>query len=1199
MNPAASFPVAPLAKRLTGAILDAAGRRLRLVFEDPEYQTALEGCVKAGMLAMVQGIQAVCGDEGRHSDRYLALGRFFTSEEAAKDLGPAFSPLLQGRPLDLEEIEELMIVISSDPEASPGFDFRPSFTAFTGGFAAAVRGQALLREELKVYVLYERTAEILLAGWESRLPDDLRGGAGGPGRGWLSADAMHTALERMAFEAHERQEKEGWRCEGAAEIPGDDLLHALAEHLRRLDPVRQVVVEPQAGILHPGGTRSFRFPHRTFQEYLAARYLLKQGEYEMMLTDRVRRDLAWWRDVFLLAAGASRETPRLISDLVDHLIPHLPGEVTLTPSVAEEARLAAQALEETRFAERATEGNGRFAATVERVRHWLVAAMRLGASLDPPARARCGRSLARLGDPRRGVTNAESIELCLVPAGPFWMGGDETDDERPRHLNGHLDYDYWMTRYPVTVAQFRQYESPHELAGLGALRDFANLPVSGVSRSDAQDFCRWLTRRLADRGALPAGFEVRLPSEAEWEKAARGGIEIPARPLVRAATELQETDRSETLTANPNPLRRYPWGEDFANDLCNGSASNIHSLSPVGCFPEGASVYGCEDLSGNLQEWTRSLHSNASGQFSYPYDTQDGREDPDADAPTWVLRGGTFDDEPGRLLCTSRFRHGSEGREVTGFRVVAAPALDITLREFAQLVTWGKALLERCRLDGTRVISARSFGPGRWLLRAHLPLSVQEDYGTAPEALILAVEETILSEDLRQARREVWDYEFNVDLDLLIVVEDGPRLDERLGGMFQYGDQWVAWSPVDGIFPSLIDRFRKCLPVQDIFERRDAVRGNQVIGRAEVISDLSRRLAGGQAIGVFGLRKIGKTTTVRAVTDRLDPISAQQGRLPVGDSGHRNRAAVRARVAWLDAGHVQERTLDTVAHLLRYVLERRLSAEDLLPADAAGSGSELTKLRNVLESALSDTRRPLVLVIDEYDLLFEGSGGQPGVADLDKLFQMLRAFAQETSRLALAVIGRDPMFFERPEMEGRTNPMLGWFVARWLGPLPPFDADTLLTKLGRRVALEIGPLTRKSALDWSGGHPMLHREFGSALLNRARRESAGGIPVSTDPFHEDSLDIFLDRHGVMTICQEVVHLLSSRYWESYVLLSDLACSDAAELGAALSTPAAWHRPAIRILRDFGLLLGTRDSPWIPRVLQWYLHTFESQEKRRA
>jgi formylglycine-generating enzyme required for sulfatase activity len=230
------------------------------------------------------------------------------------------------------------------------------------------------------------------------------------------------------------------------------------------------------------------------------------------------------------------------------------------------------------------------------------------------------------------------LELVRVPPGEFLMGNnpakieDVYPDERPQH---RIELPaYYIGKYPVTNAQYAAFgKATGHRTPEGWERDRApnsqeDHPVWNVSWHDAVAFCEWLSQEC--------GRQVRLPSEAEWEKAARG------------------TDG-----------HIYPWGDDApTKDLCN-FGNNVGGTTPVGQYsPQGDSPYGCADMAGNVREWTRSLYK------SYPYDAYDGREDMEVDGAR-VIRGGTIDYNWNSVRAAVRFWHDPDYRvHYSGFRIV-------------------------------------------------------------------------------------------------------------------------------------------------------------------------------------------------------------------------------------------------------------------------------------------------------------------------------------------------------------------------------------------------------------------------------------------------------------------------------------------------------------------------------------------------
>lgn len=217
--------------------------------------------------------------------------------------------------------------------------------------------------------------------------------------------------------------------------------------------------------------------------------------------------------------------------------------------------------------------------------------------------------------------------FITIPAGTVLMGTPERDlsrlaaayggtresyrEESPQHSVAVASF--VMAQVPVSVALYAHYVNDTNTApSLWHTQCMTpNAPVVNITWHMANDFCAWLS---AQTGAL-----FRLPTEAEWEYAARG------------------TDG-----------RQFPWGNDWSpqraavRDTCS-------ALPDVGMYPAGASPWGCLDMAGGVWEWTASL------DVLYPYRDTDGRND--ATQPgRRIIRGGCYVNPHGYARCACRFR---------------------------------------------------------------------------------------------------------------------------------------------------------------------------------------------------------------------------------------------------------------------------------------------------------------------------------------------------------------------------------------------------------------------------------------------------------------------------------------------------------------------------------------------------------------
>jgi formylglycine-generating enzyme required for sulfatase activity len=240
-----------------------------------------------------------------------------------------------------------------------------------------------------------------------------------------------------------------------------------------------------------------------------------------------------------------------------------------------------------------------------------------------------------------------------IPGGKFKMGSEIYDDEKPIH---EVDVaGFWLARYPVTNEQFQLFleaggynqQQWWTEAGWQARqqekwskpRFWDNQkwnkpwqPVVGISWYEAIAFCAW--------AASATGEKIRLPSEAEWEKGARG------------------TDG-----------RTFPWGEaEPTEKLCNFNWNvNVGQTTPVGQYsPQGDTPYGCADMTGNVREWCLSRPK------PYPYEESDGRNNNEG-RNVRVVRGGSWHDDRDIVRCARRRNLGPGNRKRTvGFRCVSA-----------------------------------------------------------------------------------------------------------------------------------------------------------------------------------------------------------------------------------------------------------------------------------------------------------------------------------------------------------------------------------------------------------------------------------------------------------------------------------------------------------------------------------------------
>ncbi len=519
----------------------------------------------------------------------------------------------------------------------------------------------LPRQRIK---LYKNASALLLQRWHAHkagkvsLIETL---------GLQSDKEIYRALWELGYFA-----QKGERGQAAADIPQAEAINILTKHFAPLDKPLVAAgefldfVDQTAGLLIGRGGAAgnvYAFPHRTFQEYFAGCHLAKGSRDFKRALRSLLEEGDYWRLTAQLGIeeflyNDNNDSPAM--DVAYSLCPL--HEPTLNDAKAWRGVLWAGhfALEigAARIAQDdMPEGGVEF---LERVRSRLISIFEKNL-LPSLERADAGFVLGKLGDPREGVCALPPVWVEL-PGGRFTMGSNEgRDDEKPLHEVEVSPFK--ISKYPITNAQFAEFmnaggyreqkwwsEQGWEYRQkedwieprLWKNDDFnlPNQPVVGVSWFEAEAFCNWLNAQLTKPKEQKTN--VRLPTEAEWEFAARG-----------------------------KEGRKYPWGEEEPTPERANYERLINRPTAVGSYAKGVTPEGIFDLAGNVWEWCLDFYDE---KYYAACKKKGVVKNPLCAKESWgrVLRGGSYRDDANCLRGSLRGRFNPDDRSnFLGFRVCA------------------------------------------------------------------------------------------------------------------------------------------------------------------------------------------------------------------------------------------------------------------------------------------------------------------------------------------------------------------------------------------------------------------------------------------------------------------------------------------------------------------------------------------------
>lgn len=454
--------------------------------------------------------------------------------------------------------------------------------------------------------------------------------------------------------------------------------------------------------------------------------------------------------------------------------------------------------------------------------------------------------------------------------------------------------------------------------------------------------------------------------------------------------------------------------------------------------------------------------------------------------------------------------------------------LELHLNRFEEQFRDGRVVMRLIRSAGINPIYAAEAAPairapaGSWVLHVRLPRTLEDSYGFTREFVVYCTDvRDLQTRTIEQLKRIISSAQPPVANDFAIVIcrdPDAPtklrdwavdRTDglvvvaatpERIEELLSDASQTM------GAIPRLLE---EAFQSRNLYDERDPVSGDRFYGRFEELRELDRLISHGtRHIGIFGLRRIGKTSLLLELVERL---RMRPQVVPIFVTLEISSAAT-------SAAHVAWRIGDAVAALMTSRSEwshkgarRVLGIPDVwdeIPPHELITGLA-TSLAGVLSGGTLKGVR-LVIVLDEAEILLPNPT-EP-MRDAIHLLRMVRGVSQQTDQLTLVIAGVNATPSESPFIGDDDNPLFGLFSIKYLGPLDFDSCSEMIRTVGRRMRMRWDPAATNAVTRYVGGHPLLARLAASDIWlrhpERPLRPTAAMVNHDLTGFHVRNSNVF-------------------------------------------------------------------------------------------